>query len=77
MAVIRVMTSLESQSSLNLKQTKKMEKLVSRYQEIFNNGGTPSLFCDQQGKILQANKSARKLINQLPEPCIIFINFLN
>ncbi|MDO6567850.1 bifunctional diguanylate cyclase/phosphodiesterase [Alteromonas sp. 1_MG-2023] len=69
MAVIRVMTSLESQSSLNLKQTKKMEKLVSRYQEIFNNGGTPSLFCDQQGKILQANKSARKLINQLPAPC--------
>ncbi|AMJ93208.1 diguanylate cyclase [Alteromonas stellipolaris] len=69
MAVIRVMTSLESQSSLNLKQTKKMEKLVSRYQEIFNNGGTPSLFCDQQGKILQANKSARKLITQLPEPC--------
>lgn len=69
MAVIRVMTSLESQSSLNLKQTKKMEKLVSRYQEIFNNGGTPSLFCDQQGKILQANKSARKLINQLPTPC--------
>lgn len=63
MGVIRVMGSLERQSQENMKQTKKLGNLVNRYQEIFNNGGTPSFFCDQQGKILVANRSARKLIS--------------
>ena len=61
-AVIRVMSSLEQQAKYNQKQSLKLEKLVNRYQEIFNNGGLPSFFCDAQGNILQANRSARTLI---------------
>ncbi|WP_231730917.1 diguanylate cyclase domain-containing protein [Lacimicrobium alkaliphilum] len=68
-AVIRVLTSLEQQSQLNREQSKKLGKLVKRYQEIFNNGGTPSFFCDQQGRILHANKSARKLMHNAPADC--------
>ena len=67
-AVIRIMTSLEKQSAINYAQSKKLGKLVNQYQEIFNNGGTPSFFCDQEGRILQANKAARKLIRNLPAP---------
>ncbi|HBY39394.1 MAG TPA: hypothetical protein DEH24_08255, partial [Alteromonas sp.] len=37
-AVIRVMSSLEQQAKYNQKQSLKLEKLVNRYQEIFNNG---------------------------------------
>lgn len=68
-AVIRVMASLERQSSLNRAHSKRQEKLVNQYQEIFNNGGTPSFFCDQQGRILQANKGGRKLIHQSQPEC--------
>ena len=64
MAVLRVMSSLEKQSEHNLLQSKKLNKLVSRYQEIFNNGGTPSFFCDEQGRIIQANKAARALVKK-------------
>lgn len=63
-AVIRVMASLEKQSQLNLTHGKRQEKLVNQYQEIFNNGGIPSFFCDQQGRILQANRGGRKLIHE-------------
>tara|TARA_Y100001934_G_scaffold69283_2_gene85987 strand:- start:45 stop:2327 length:2283 start_codon:yes stop_codon:yes gene_type:complete len=68
-AVIRVMSSLERQATLNQQQSQKLNKLVNRYQEIFNNGGTPSFFCDQQGKILQANRSARQLIKSYAPSC--------
>lgn len=64
MAVLRVMSSLERQAEHNLLQSKKLNKLVSRYQEIFNNGGTPSFFCDDKGRILQANKAARALLKR-------------
>ncbi len=64
LAVVRVMSSLEKQSSSNLRQSRKLNKLVYQYQEIFNNGGTPSFFCDEQGRIIQANKAARKLIKK-------------
>tara|TARA_Y100000310_G_scaffold97302_1_gene94964 strand:+ start:1472 stop:3709 length:2238 start_codon:yes stop_codon:yes gene_type:complete len=64
MAVLRVMSSLERQAEHNLIQSKKLNKLVSRYQEIFNNGGTPSFFCDDKGRILQANKAARALLKR-------------
>ncbi|WDT86527.1 bifunctional diguanylate cyclase/phosphodiesterase [Alteromonas sp. 009811495] len=64
LAVLRVMSSLEKQSSSNLQQSRKLNKLVHQYQEIFNNGGTPSFFCDEQGRILQANKAGRKLIRK-------------
>ncbi|KXJ59455.1 MAG: diguanylate cyclase [Alteromonas sp. Nap_26] len=69
MAVLRVMSSLENQSAKNLLQSRKLNKLVNRYQEIFNNGGTPSFFCDEQGRILQANKAARQLIKQHVSSC--------
>ena len=68
LAVIRVMASLEKQSKINSEQSKKLSKLVNQYQEIFNNGGTPSFFCDQEGRILQANKTARKLIRSVSNP---------
>lgn len=68
-AVIRVMASLERQSNLNRTHSKRQEKLVNQYQEIFNNGGTPSFFCDQQGRILQANKGGRKLIHEAQPEC--------
>ncbi|GGD54566.1 EAL domain-containing protein [Lacimicrobium alkaliphilum] len=68
-AVIRVLTSLEKQSQLNREQSKKLGTVVKRYQEIFNNGGTPSFFCNQQGKILHANKSGRKLMQNAPADC--------
>lgn len=68
-AVIRVMASLERQSEQNQAHSKRQLKLVNQYQEIFNNGGTPSFFCDQQGRILQANKSGRKLIHQAQAEC--------
>lgn len=69
MAVLRVMSSLESQSEENLIQSKKLSQLVCRYQEIFNNGGTPSFFCDETGRILQANRSARILIKKYRPGC--------
>lgn len=69
-AVIRVLTSLEQQSQLNREQSTKLGKLVKRYQEIFNNGGTPSFFCDRQGRILHANKSGSKLIHKTPADCL-------
>ncbi|RUO34791.1 EAL domain-containing protein [Aliidiomarina soli] len=68
-AVIRVLASLQKQSSLNREQSRKLGQLVKQYQEIFNNGGIPSFFCDQQGRILQANKSGRDLIQQAPTEC--------
>ncbi|WP_236552150.1 EAL domain-containing protein [Alteromonas sp. KUL106] len=64
MAVLRVMSSLEKQSEHNQLQSRKLNKLVKGYQEIFNNGGTPSFFCDEQGRILQANKAARALVKK-------------
>lgn len=64
MAVLRVMSSLEKQSEHNRLQSKKLDKIVKGYQEIFNNGGTPSFFCDEQGRILQANKAARTLVKK-------------
>ncbi|BFT28952.1 GGDEF domain-containing phosphodiesterase [Alteromonas sp. D210916BOD_24] len=69
MAVLRVMSSLEKQSEQNLLQSKKLSQLVNRYQEIFNNGGTPSFFCDESGRILQANRSARMLIKKYHPSC--------
>lgn len=69
MAVLRVMASLEKQSEHNLMQSKKLNKLVNGYQEIFNNGGTPSFFCDDKGRILQANKAARALIKKYHPEC--------
>lgn len=69
MGVIRVMSSLENQSSQNKAQSQKLQKMVHRYQEIFNNGGTPSFFCDPQGQILQANKGGRKLIHEHNSEC--------
>ena len=65
LAVIRVMASLENQSRINSEHSKTLSKLVNQYQEIFNNGGTPSFFCNQQGKILHANKSAKKLMGKV------------
>lgn len=69
MAVLRVMASLEKQSEQNLMQSKKLSKLVNRYQEIFNNGGIPSFFCDDKGRVLQANKAARALIKKHQPEC--------
>lgn len=68
-AVMRVLASLEKQSLMNRQHSRNMSKLVKRYREIFNNGGTPSFFCDQHGKILQANKSGRKLLHGTPVSC--------
>lgn len=61
-AVMRVLASLEKQSEINREQRRKLGQLVMQYQEIFNNGGTPSFFCDQQGRIIQANRGGRALM---------------
>lgn len=68
-AVLRVMSSLEKQSEHNQLQSRKLDKIVKGYQEIFNNGGTPSFFCDEQGRILQANKAARTLVKKFRPNC--------
>lgn len=73
LAVMRVLASLERQSQVNSKQSQQLGKVVKQYQEIFNNGGTPSFFCDQNGKILRANRSGNALIEKAEQhagkPC--------
>lgn len=69
LAVMRLLTTLDRQSKALTLQSRKLGTIVNRYQEIFDNGGTASFFCDQQGNILQANQTARELIRQAGGKC--------
>ncbi|GAA0347160.1 GGDEF domain-containing phosphodiesterase [Bowmanella denitrificans] len=64
LALMRFLTTLDKQSEVLARQSSKLAAVVNRYQEIFDNGGTASFFCDQHGTILQANQAARDLIKQ-------------
>ncbi|GAB3033891.1 GGDEF domain-containing phosphodiesterase [Bowmanella dokdonensis] len=69
LAVMRLLSTIESQSRTIRNHSQKLNNLLNRYQEIFDNGGTVSLFCDEHGRILQANKAARHLIRQSGRDC--------
>ena len=63
LAVSRIIQTLENNASHNKVLYRKLNDNYAMYEEFFENTGTPSLLCDQRGKILKANQLARDLIS--------------
>ncbi|MFT6656642.1 MAG: hypothetical protein ACJAWI_003427, partial [Marinomonas primoryensis] len=63
LAVSRIIQTLESNASHMKVLYRKLNDNYAMYEEFFENTGTPSLLCDQRGKILKANQLARDLIS--------------
>jgi diguanylate cyclase (GGDEF)-like protein len=63
LVVSRILNTLEK-NALNMRQLyQKLNDNYALYEEFFENTGTPTLLCDQRGKILKANQLARELLS--------------
>ncbi|PYF84514.1 diguanylate cyclase/phosphodiesterase [Marinomonas alcarazii] len=62
LAVSRIIQMLENNVSHMRLLNKKLNDNYAMYEEFFENTGTPTLLCDQKGKILKANQLARELL---------------
>ena len=62
LAVSRIIQTLENNASHMRLLYKKLNNNYAMYEEFFENTGTPTLLCDQRGKILKANQLARDLL---------------
>lgn len=63
LAVSRIIQSLENNASHMQLLYQKLNDNYALYEEFFENTGTPTLLCDQRGKILKANQLARELLS--------------
>ncbi|MCW8357067.1 GGDEF domain-containing phosphodiesterase [Marinomonas pontica] len=62
LAVSKIIQTLENNASHMKLLYKKLNNNYAMYEEFFENTGTPTLLCDQRGKILKANQLARDLL---------------
>jgi len=72
LAVSRIIYTLESNASRMRGLYRKLNENYALYEEFFENTGTPTLLCDQRGKLIRANQLARDLLtsskqNRFPE----------
>ncbi|RNF51077.1 phosphodiesterase [Marinomonas hwangdonensis] len=62
LAVSRIIQTLESHAIKMKDLNQKLNSHYAMYEEFFENTGTPSLLCDQRGKVLKANQLCRHLL---------------
>jgi len=62
LAVSRIIHTLEDSATYMKLLYRKLNANYAMYEEFFENTGTPTLLCDQRGKILKANQLARDLL---------------
>ncbi|NVK73771.1 MAG: EAL domain-containing protein [Oceanospirillaceae bacterium] len=62
LAVSRIIQSLENNAARLKQLYQKLNDNYAMYEEFFENTGTPTLLCDQKGKLLKANQMARELL---------------
>jgi diguanylate cyclase (GGDEF)-like protein len=67
LAVSRIIQTLENNASHMRLLYKKLNDNYAMYEEFFENTGTPTLLCDQRGKILKANQLVRELLTDSPQ----------
>ncbi|ETI60410.1 GGDEF domain-containing phosphodiesterase [Marinomonas profundimaris] len=63
LAVSRIIQTLENNASYMRLLYRKLNANYAMYEEFFENTGSPTLLCDQKGKILKANQLARDLLS--------------
>ena len=66
LAVSRIIYSLEKSASSMRGLYKQLNDNYHLYEEFFENTGTPTLLCDQRGKLLKTNQLAHELL-KIPE----------
>ncbi|MGO2513615.1 EAL domain-containing protein [Marinomonas polaris] len=66
-AVSRIIQTLENNTSHMRLLYQKLNDNYAMYEEFFENTGTPTLLCDQRGKILKANQLVRELLTDSPQ----------
>ncbi|MEO9275504.1 bifunctional diguanylate cyclase/phosphodiesterase [Marinomonas sp. 5E14-1] len=62
LAVSRIIFTLENNAKQMQSLYQKLNDNYALYEEFFENTGTPTLLCDQYGKILKANQLSRELL---------------
>ncbi|MEP3348587.1 MAG: phosphodiesterase [Marinomonas sp.] len=62
LAVSRIIYTLENNAKKMQSLYQKLNDNYALYEEFFENTGTPTLLCDQYGKLLKANQLARELL---------------
>ncbi|MEP0071994.1 MAG: phosphodiesterase [Marinomonas sp.] len=62
LAVSRIIYTLENNAKKMQSLYQKLNDNYALYEEFFENTGTPTLLCDQHGKLLKANQLARELL---------------
>ncbi|WP_421851536.1 EAL domain-containing protein [Marinomonas sp.] len=67
LAVSRIIQTLENNASHMRLLYQKLNDNYAMYEEFFENTGTPTLLCDQRGKILKANQLVRELLTDSPQ----------
>lgn len=62
LAVSRIMFTLENNAKKMQSLYAKLNEHYALYEEFFENTGTPTLLCDQYGKLIKANQLSRDLL---------------
>lgn len=62
LAVSRIISTLESNATRMKGLYRKLNENYALYEEFFENTGTPTLLCDQRGKLIKVNQLARDLL---------------
>jgi diguanylate cyclase (GGDEF)-like protein len=62
LAVSRIIYTLENNATHMQTLYKQLNDNSDLYEEFFENTGTPTLLCDQHGKLIKANQLARELL---------------